>query len=195
MPLHRSFYFVRHGETDWNKQLMLQGHTDIPLNDTGRAQAERAIDIVRHLPIDRVIASTLSRADETARILNSVLQKPLSNDSLLVERSFGDFEGKDVSCIDNLKSQMALQGLVAEENGYPCPPNAESYADFKARTLTNIRKHLEAFEGENILFVAHGGLYRVLRRALFGKADTSPNVQPYHFEKADDAWKLHVLTL
>ena len=125
----RSFYFLRHGETDWNKQGLLQGHTNIPLNETGRRQAREIIPVLEKLPIDRIIASTLSRAQETAQIVNAVLNKPFAEDSQLWERHFGDFEGKTVDVIAAMKESANGEN---EENGYPCPPNAESYADLKA---------------------------------------------------------------
>jgi broad specificity phosphatase PhoE len=74
--LPRSFYFVRHGETDWNKEGRIQGHTDIPLNATGRQQAEHAAPVFLRRPIDIIVTSNLSRAYETASIINAALQKP-----------------------------------------------------------------------------------------------------------------------
>lgn len=196
MPmLPHSFYFLRHGETDWNKEGRIQGLTDIPLNQMGRSQAQKAVGLMKTLPIDRIVCSTLDRAHETARIVNQGLQKPLITDANIVERNFGAFEGMDVSAIEKLKAEMMQNGQQPEENGYPCPPEGESYGDFRARTIKAFTGHLNAFQGQNILFVAHGGLYRVLRRCLFGHADSSPNVQPFHFEKGAEKWILHTLTV
>lgn len=191
--LPRSFYFLRHGETDWNKVGRLQGFTDIPLNETGRAQARDVVRVLERHPIDRIVASPLSRARETADIINTVLKKPIIEEQGLRERHFGIFEGKDTVEIDALKARMLTDKLEAEENGYPCPPEAETYVDFKARTLMHIEKHLNTYVGENIMFVCHGGLYRVLLRALFGEAGSSLNVQPFLFEKTADNWALHHL--
>lgn len=188
--LQRSFYFVRHGETDWNKAGRIQGHTDIPLNETGRTQAEQVVAVLARMPIDRIVASGLSRAYETASIINAALQKPLTVDDGLKERHFGDFEGLDIGEMDRLRDGMLKKGLPAEENGYPCPPKGEPYADFRLRTISAFRRNLEQFEGQNILFVAHGGVYRVLRRCLFTELDHSGNVQPFHFEKRAEEWAL-----
>jgi probable phosphoglycerate mutase len=191
--LPRSFYFVRHGETDWNKNSRIQGHTDIPLNETGRTQAEHAVKVLTRLPIDRIIVSNLSRAYETASIINSGLQKPLVVDEGLKERNYGAFEGKAVEEMESLKSELVARGLLPEENGYPCPPDGEPYAKFRERTLEAFHRNLETYAGENILFVAHGGVYRVLRRCLFTELDHSANVQPFHFNKGEDGWMLHHL--
>lgn len=188
--LPRSFYFVRHGETDWNKAGRIQGSTDIPLNEMGRTQAEAAISVLARLPIDRIISSDLARAYETASIINAGLQKPLTVDSGLRERGYGDFEGLSLAEMDALKNQMIREGLPSEENGYPCPPKGEPYADFRLRTLAALTKHLHEHDGQNVLFVAHGGVYRVLRRCLFTELDHSQNVQPFHFDKGVDGWQL-----
>ena len=192
--LPRSFYFVRHGETDWNKGGRIQGRTDIPLNATGRAQARAAISVLKRMPIDRIIVSDLCRAHETATIINSGLNKPLTIDPGLRERNYGALEGLSLQEMDDLKNDMIKRGLPSEENGYPCPPEAEPYGDFRIRTIEAFKANLEKHAGENILFVAHGGVYRVLRRCLFTDLDHSANVQPFHFDKKDGAWALTHLT-
>ena len=71
-------YLVRHGETDWNRQRRIQGLTDIPLNDTGRAQAEAAAALIERSEWDLVVSSTLGRARETAAILARGLGLPVA---------------------------------------------------------------------------------------------------------------------
>ena len=88
---------------------------------------------------------------------------------------------------------MMKNGLPPEENGYPCPPQGEPYADFRVRTIAAFARNLEQYAGENILFVAHGGVYRVLRRCLFTDLDHSANVQPFHFDKREEGWFLNHL--
>lgn len=194
MPILRSFYFVRHGETDWNFNKRVQGHTDIPLNATGRAQAEAAQAIMRNLPVDRVVSSTLGRAVETAEILNRHLGLPHDREEFLRERHFGAFEGLDITAIEEQRKQMMEKGFEPEENGYPCPPGGETYGEFKQRTIEGINKSLSLYAGQNVLFVSHGGVYRVLRRSLFDSVDMSPNVQIFHFENAGGQWHLHRLS-
>lgn len=190
--IHRSFYFLRHGETDWNRRGIMQGFTDIPLNETGRAQARAAVDLFAGLPIDRIVASPLSRAHETAKIVNEKLQKPISLCEGLRERHFGAFEGKAATEIEALKAELGLQGLPPEENGYPCPPGAESYETFKARIVESLNTALQG-HGENVLFVCHGGIYRVLRRSLMGDLANSGNVEPFLFEKGAAGWAVRAL--
>lgn len=188
--LPRSFLFLRHGETDWNRQGILQGFTDIPLNEQGRAQAKAAIDILRNQSIDRIVCSPLSRARETMEIINADLRKPVSFHDGIRERHFGAFEGQSPEEITRMRSEMMASGAALEESGYPCPPGAETYADFRDRIITAIHDELHATPEQAVMFVCHGGVYRVLRRSLMGDIDHSPNVKPFVFEKAADRWQV-----
>ncbi len=190
--LPQSFYFLRHGETDWNKQGLMQGHTDIPLNDTGRAQAEAAVAALSRVKIDRIVASPLVRAYETAEIVNRHLKINIVSEAGIRERHFGNMEGVTHAEMDRQRQQMMADGtLPVEENGYPCPPEAEPYGDFRARTIEALARHMHAAPDENILFVAHGGVYRVLRRCLFEELDHSANAHPFFFERVNKSlWRL-----
>ena len=66
MSFDHPFYFLRHGETEWNLSKRTQGQLDSQLNDTGRAQAEKAGEALKHEPIERIVASPLSRVRHTA---------------------------------------------------------------------------------------------------------------------------------
>ena len=83
------FALIRHGQTDWNAQRRLQGRTDIPLNDTGRAQAEAAATRIDRAEWDLVVSSSLGRARETAAILATRLDLPVAGAyDVLVEQDF-----------------------------------------------------------------------------------------------------------
>jgi len=87
-------YLARHGETEWNAIGRLQGHTDIPLNARGRAQARDLAHAVKHVGIASVITSDLSRAAQTGAIVAEVLRLPAPRIvPELRERAFGVFEG------------------------------------------------------------------------------------------------------
>ena len=185
--LPRSFYFLRHGETDWNKEHRLQGSIDIPLNENGREQARLAIPILQKYPIDRIISSPLSRAFETAQIINEVLQKPLSTDVRLREKSFGEFEGRTAEELE----------LWRKENPQPdadmflsSPPGGETPQQVQDRIISFKTEILNLYP-DNILFVAHGGIYRSLCYALGQDLTKSPNAQPFQFVRhAPMEWAL-----
>jgi probable phosphoglycerate mutase len=87
-------YLVRHGETDWNRARRIQGATDIPLNDLGRAQAAEAGDLLARRSFDRVVSSPLSRAAETGSIIAARLGLPAPElVPAVAERRYGDAEG------------------------------------------------------------------------------------------------------
>ena len=90
------FYLVRHGQTDWNRAGKIQGTTDIPLNETGRQQAEQLATVLKErigysaeTRIDAVYASPLARAFQTAEILAKEEKLPLRRLTGLRERDFG----------------------------------------------------------------------------------------------------------
>ena len=83
----------RHGQTDYNLQGRIQGQVDIPLNDTGRQQAQRAADGIAALGPTRIVSSPLVRARATAEVLSSLTGLSVEIDPGLVEKSFGTWEG------------------------------------------------------------------------------------------------------
>jgi probable phosphoglycerate mutase len=89
----RILFLFRHGETDWNREGRLQGHTDTPLNATGLAQADALAETLRPHRLDAVVSSDLLRAWTTARIVAEMLGLPLLADPGLRETSVGAAEG------------------------------------------------------------------------------------------------------
>ncbi|HRN87421.1 histidine phosphatase family protein [Hyphomicrobium sp.] len=161
-----TIYFIRHGETDWNRDRRYQGQRDIPLNETGRTQAQRNGRALRaFLPAigrARFIASPLQRTRETMEIIRSELDLPADDyqtDSDLVELSYGQWEG-------TLQDDLAAhdpEGLVARQAD-PFrwrPEGGESYADLFARVERWARTVTE-----DVVVVSHGGVSRCLRGHL-----------------------------
>jgi broad specificity phosphatase PhoE len=165
------FYFVRHGETDWNAERRLQGQLDIPLNDVGRLQSAQSGSTLRGLlaaggkaPAHfAFISSPLSRARETMEILRGVLGLPREGYAVeprLAELSFGRWEGLTYPQV------RALDGLVLmlrdRDKWNFVTPQGESYAD----VLIRVRAWHASVKGD-IIVAAHGGVARALM-VLFG---------------------------
>lgn len=91
-----SFYFMRHGQTDWNARQILMGQKDIPLNNLGKEQAKKAIQQVQDLQIKTIYTSPLIRALETAEIIATALNIELIILENLKEVDFGIYEGKKI---------------------------------------------------------------------------------------------------
>ena len=157
--------FVRHGQTDWNLALRIQGRTDIPLNDTGRAQALLAAERLRDGGYDRIVASPLQRARETAAIIASDLGLDEPRTHLgLAERDYGEGEGM----------------LVADfraRYGHGPVPGAETHEQLTRRALaalTDVAADGGPGEDERLIVVAHGGLIR----AVVGHASGGTQPRP-----------------
>lgn len=163
------FYFIRHGQTDWNLKEMFQGWTDIPLNETGYAQARNAVSILSDKNITRIVTSPLARAHKTAEIINERLQVPLMVVDGLKECSLGILEGtvKDKSIVSNDLNHIALMG------------KGEHPDDFKARIATALHNVLDP--KHTTLIVAHGGVYWVIMEIIGFKEQRSHNCVPYRF--------------
>ena len=93
-------YLIRHGQTDWNKGRKLQGRTDIPLNENGRAVAELTKEGFKEIPFDMAYTSPLKRARETAEIILSGRDIPIVDDERIIEVNFGEYEGCDFDLPD-----------------------------------------------------------------------------------------------
>lgn len=146
---------VRHGETDWNKEGKTQGHEDIPLNATGRKEAETLAKELHGSRLDGIVTSDLSRAKETAEILGKTLKLPiLEVTELLRERKFGEWEGKDKK---DIFSKHPLPSSHVSFH-YHSPKDGESLSAFLKR-LQQARNHLlKSYTGKRILLVAHSGV-------------------------------------
>jgi len=139
---------LRHGQTDWNIDLRLQGSTDIPLNDTGRAQALQAASVLNREDWDVIIASPLSRAKDTADIIAKELGMNVVIVPELIERSFGVAEGLDhASWRKMYESHAVIEGL-------------ESLEDLRARTILLLELIASEYAGQRVLAVSHGAFIR-----------------------------------
>jgi probable phosphoglycerate mutase len=161
------FLIIRHGETDWNRQLRFQGQIDVPLNATGHEQAGRLAERLLAEPIDLLISSDLQRAQQTAAPLASRRAQPVSGlHAGLREQSFGLLEGLDAPTIREQHPALWAQWLRfdADESA----PGGESTRQFHARVLAAVRELAEAHAGRRVALVTHGGVLDMLWRTVHG---------------------------
>jgi len=150
--------FIRHGQTDWNRDGLLQGSSDIPLNDTGREQARDALMTLRSMPWDAVVSSPLQRARETAAIIADGLGIPLGAAYPgLVERDYGPLEGTS--------SGAAIERWPTRD--YPGAESLDSVATRGAAALDEVARDLP---GASVLVVCHGTIIRYTLARLAGRA-------------------------
>ena len=174
----QAFWFLRHGETDWNARNLSQGAVDIPLNPNGIAQAHMAAPRLRDRGISTIVASPLSRALDTARIAAGQLGLAVKVDAGLREVSFGSQEG-----------QPMVQWFSDWVAGQYTPPDAESFAALRTRAVAAVNRALE--HPGVVLIVAHGALFRALRAEMGLEANVrTRNAWPIFCEPGDPNWTL-----
>lgn len=168
--LSGSLTLIRHGQTDWNKQHLMQGSSDIPLNDVGRQQAVETGRRLRELDLDFdvLVASPLSRALETAQIVGKELGLEVSETyEGLIERHYGQAEGLDISLEARAEPDAFYEGVESERSVY-------------MRGVDTLRQVVREYPGQKIIVVSHGSLIRRVLSASHGKewATPVPNAQP-----------------
>ena len=160
-------FLVRHGQTDWNVLKKKQGRTDVPLNETGREQARELRDKIKDLEFDVCIASPLSRAYETAKIITGG-EREILTDERLVERCFGEFEGMKNEDFDRLNSGVDVWDRKKNfsERGM------ESAREILARAKGVVEDLKQKYpEDCRILVVAHGSFLKAMYFELVGYDD------------------------
>jgi broad specificity phosphatase PhoE len=143
-------YFVRHGKTDYNNKKLLQGRTDIDLNEEGLKQANTLGRELQTKNIDFIISSPLRRAQETAYSLN--LNCPIFLDDRLIERELGEYEGKPVNTYDFPKYND--YNLNSKEKG------VEGIQQVIERITKFINELKVNYSDSKVVVVSHGALLR-----------------------------------
>lgn len=155
-----TLYLARHGQTDWNTQSKLQGHTDIPLNEVGEQQARELAAELKNIKFDQIFSSDLLRAKKTAEIIALEHNLVVESTQLLREVTYGKFEGFNSKEFFDLFIEW--QQLTDEEKKKHKHASdfdtIESRDDISSRLLTFLRETALAFPGQNILVVSHGGV-------------------------------------
>lgn len=160
-----TFYIVRHGTTDWNTQHLIQGHTDVVLNDTGKLEAKQLAGILKNVHFDAAFSSDLARTRETIEIIALEHKLAVNTTKLLRERNFGVFEGEshDHYHEESKKFLGQLSSLSREErfktrlgDGY------ENDEEIIARFTRILREIAVAYPGKTVLIGAHSSIMRTL---------------------------------
>lgn len=145
------FGLLRHGQTEWNINFLLQGVTDIPMNQTGIDQVRLAASAIRRQDWDLVLTSPLGRARQTAEILlEEVGFDSIIEEQLLIERSFGEAEG------------LSHEQWRAKYSNLDEIPGGESRTELAARSQLLLDTVAQQFAGKRVLAVSHGALIRTL---------------------------------
>lgn len=154
---------IRHGETSWNVDGRIQGHLDIPLNDTGLWQAEQAARALADEDIAAIYSSDLQRAHVTARAIAATSGAALHTDAGLRERCFGDFQGRTFKDVESTQPEDA-QRWRTRDPAYAPPGGGDSLLMLRERIASTVDRLAGQHPGELIVVAAHGGVMDVLYR-------------------------------
>lgn len=154
---------IRHGETLWNRETRIQGHTDIPLSELGRSQAGRLAEALADEAIDAIYASDLARAYETASAVAARTGLSVNADAGLRERGFGSFEGCTWAEIERRWPEDSERWRRRDPEF--AAQGGESLAQFYQRSVDAVGRLAAAHPGQTVLIVAHGGVLDCLYRA------------------------------
>lgn len=173
-------YIVRHGATDWNVAGILQGNTDIPLNQKGQMQAKLVQRELQNKEIDVCISSPLKRAYETASIICNG-KVDIVKDSRLEERELGELEGKSATLYD---SKMYWNYLLNSSSH-----GVESIQNLFARVTLFVEELRSQYHDKNVLIVVHGAIVRALHYIVVGYNENTdflsfdvPNCHVFEYE-------------
>ncbi len=154
IAMNNSYIFVRHGQTHWNKNGIMHGQYDIPLNDTGIKQAKAISNELKHEFFDICLCSPLQRARATAlTILKHHRHTEIVYDERLKELNKGLLEGK------NLNSEKLLKH---ENMDFLNKFEIESKKDFYLRVKELVNEAEKKYKNKKILVVAHSGTIKML---------------------------------
>lgn len=158
VAIQSRWFLVRHGETDWNREDIVQGSSDTHLNEKGRAQAKATAAVLKGKNIDLIISSDLSRAKETAEFIAEETGAEMIFDASLREMDFGELEGKSIPEV-NKKYGGFLERPYKELGG-------ETFEEVEQRAMEALRKHREDYIHKNIVIVSHGSLLGLVMKNI-----------------------------
>jgi len=153
-------YLVRHGETAWNKEEVFRGRKDVPLNETGKKQAQLTGMFFKNKGIARIFSSPLGRAIETAEGIANATKIPIEVMDELTDMAFGEWEGLTLQEVEKLYPEELKIWQESPQKLHVL--NGESLQDARRRVIKGVWKVLSDAKGP-IVLVSH----RVICKIIF----------------------------
>ena len=157
---------IRHGETDWNRELRWQGQTDVPLNPAGMRQARAAAESLRGTNLEAIYTSDLQRARQTAEAVAAATGAHVRQDRRLREIALGAWEGMSFDEIHRRDGE-ALDLFRGDPANHRAP-RGESVPEVRRRVLACLQEILRAFPDGRVAVVSHGLALAVVKVLLLG---------------------------
>ncbi len=190
----KTVYFVRHGQTCFNRDKRLQGWLDSPLSGEGKEQVRHVAKALKELRIDHAFVSPLGRARETLEILRSEKTFSAELTPHLREVSFGDFEGNTLPELDK-KFPGMWEARMSDKWNF-CPPNGEANRDAVPRAQEIVRRIASFPEDHSLLIVAHFAINRIILSLLANIPPEEtilmnvPHLVVYRAQLIEDQWRV-----
>ncbi|MBI2074982.1 MAG: 2,3-diphosphoglycerate-dependent phosphoglycerate mutase, partial [Candidatus Levybacteria bacterium] len=165
---------IRHGESEWNAQGLWTGLTDIPLSEKGKQEAQKAVEMLKNIPLNIAYTSTLSRAKETLEIIKKSLRLnnlPTIESQTLNERDYGVYTGKNKW---EIKEKLGEEEFKKLRRSFDYPiKNGESLKDVYNRVIPYYKTEIlpKLIEGKSVIISAHGNSLRSLVKFLENISD------------------------
>lgn len=156
---HARVVLWRHGQTNWNIENRFQGHSDIPLNEVGISQAKRAAPLLLSLQPNKIIASDLMRAQQTASALAEIANLPILSDAGLRETNGGKWEGKTGA--ENRAEDYERFVTWLDGDDAPAGETGERRSEIASRAVAAIERALTP-DVSTLIVVTHGGTARCI---------------------------------
>ncbi len=159
-------YLVRHGQTEWNRELRFRGRADVALDENGRRQASAIADALMGKDISAIYTSPLKRSIETARPAATAFHLNIVTLQGFIDINYGEWEGL---AYDEVRQRYA--NLCRKWEGRPHLvkfPNGESLEEVKRRSFSAFMKVVAENSGKSILIIPHRVINKVLLCAVLG---------------------------
>lgn len=163
---------IRHGETDWNRELRFQGQIDVPLNDIGFEQARRVAERLAGESVQQLVSSDLLRTRQTAELPSVRLGLDLVHDAGLREQAFGVVDGMRVGDIQQQFPQEWTR--FSEFDADYAFDGGESTRSFHTRVMAALQRLAASREGQRLVVVTHGGVLDMVYRSAMGMSLSGP---------------------
>jgi broad specificity phosphatase PhoE len=145
---------IRHGQTNWNLEGRYHGQRDVPLNETGRAQARALALQLQDQPFSSIYSSDLQRARETAEIIAEAIHVPIMLEPRLREINQGDWEGQLVETIKDRYTGLWLERIIDPINVRP--PRGETVGEVAERVYSALDDIAKIFTTRPVIICSHG---------------------------------------
>jgi broad specificity phosphatase PhoE len=192
------FYFLRHGETEWNAEGRVCGRTDVPLSDAGRRQARLLALRLKSIPVDALYSSPLGRASETASIIAGTTGCTPIVDPRLAELNYGAWEGRTFGEI--ARADPATYRAWDADPGSTAPPEGETGAQLIQRVTPFLADVALRHPRGNVVVACHKTVCRLLACHIVGaplseyrRRLTMENAALNIFQHGEDGWRVVLL--